>query len=82
MLGKHKLNNARRTYGEQQQGHDRLREERRGEKLKKLERTRKRDTEREEAKQAWNKYVDANIPELKVTCILISCQWKREQYQD
>lgn len=40
---------------------------RRGEKLKKLDRTRKRDTEREETKRAWNKYVGANIPELKVT---------------
>lgn len=40
---------------------------RRGQILKKLDRARKSDKEREETRQAWNKYVGANIPELKVT---------------
>lgn len=38
--------------------------------------------ERERGNQAGDKSVGSNIAELKVTWVLISCQWKREQYQD
>lgn len=43
---------------------------------------RKCDGERERGNQAGDKSVGSNIAELKVTWVLISCQWKREQYQD